>query len=119
MSAYIRPKIPGASVFFTVALVDRGASLLVEEIALLRQAVRTTKAKRPVGIDAWVVLPDHMHAVWTLPEGDADFPGRWREIKGQFSMALGRAGRAPTHVPQNPYGAVGGRVSGDLGGVGG
>jgi putative transposase len=56
-----------------------------------------------------VVLSDHMNCVWTLPEGDADSSGRWREIKGQFSMALRRTGRAPTHAPENPHGARGGR----------
>ncbi len=105
MSNYIRPRVPGATVFFTVTLAARGSDLLVREVETLRRAVRVTRAKRPFAIDAWVVLPDHMHAVWTLPEGDADFSGRWREIKGQFSMALRRSGRAP----QNPYGAVGGR----------
>jgi putative transposase len=110
MSRYIRPKVPGAVVFFTVNLVDRGADTLVRHVNVLRQAVAVTHAKRPFGIDAWVVLPNHMHCVWTLPEGDADFSGRWREIKGQFSMALRRSGRAPTRVPENPYGAVGGRV---------
>lgn len=88
MSQYIRPRVPGAVVFFTVALVDRGADTLVRHVDVLRQAVAVTKAKRPFGIDAWVVLPDHMHCVWTLPEGDADFSGRWREIKGQFTRSL-------------------------------
>jgi putative transposase len=115
MSRYIRPKVPGASVFFTVALADRRAQTLVKHVDVLREAVRVTKAKRPFQIDAWVVLPDHMHAVWTLPEGDADFSGRWREIKGQFTMALRRSGRAPTRdaltdPAHNPYGAIGGRV---------
>lgn len=109
MSRYTRPKHPGASVFFTVALADRGADVLVREIALLRGAVQVTRAKRPFRIDAWVVLPDHMHCVWTLPEGDADYSGRWREIKGQFSMALGRSGRAPTPMLGNKYGVVAGR----------
>ena len=113
MSRYTRPVVPGACVFFTVALVDRGADTLMRHVDVLREAVRMTRAKRPFGIDAWVVLPDHMHCVWTLPEGDADYSGRWREIKGQFSMAVRRSGRAPTLLPpiapQNPYGAVGGR----------
>ena len=114
MSRYIRPKIPGASVFLTVILVDRGADTLVRQIEVLRQAVRVTRAKRPFGIDAWVVLPDHMHCVWTLPEGDADFSGRMAEIKGQFTRAVRRSGAAPT-LPaqnqktsiQNPFGAIG------------
>ena len=118
MSRYIRPKSPGASVFLTVILVDRGADTLVRQIEVLRQAVRVTRAKRPFGIDAWVVLPDHMHCVWTLPEGDADFSGRMAEIKGQFTRAVRRSGPAPTLLPtqnqktsiQNPYGAIGGRV---------
>jgi len=110
MSRYLRPSVAGASIFFTMALVDRRSQLLVGEVEVLRQAVAVTKAKRPFRIDAWVVLPDHMHCVWALPEGDADFSGRWREIKGQFSMALRRSGRAPTHVPENPYGARGGRT---------
>lgn len=109
MSCYIRPKVPGACVFFTVNLVDRGADTLVRHVEVLRQAVAITRAKRPFGIDAWVVLPDHMHCVWTLPEGDADFSGRWRELKGRFSMALRRSGRAPTPTGENQYGARGGR----------
>jgi REP element-mobilizing transposase RayT len=109
MSRYIRPKVPGASVFFTVNLVDRRSDTLVRHVGMLREAVAVTKAKRPFGIDAWVVLSDHMNCVWTLPEGDADSSGRWREIKGQFSMALRRTGRALTHAPENPHGARGGR----------
>ncbi len=45
-------------------------------------------ARSPFHIDAWVVLPDHMHCVWTLPDGDADFPGRWRAIRTAFSKSL-------------------------------
>ena len=122
MSAYIRPKVPGASVFFTVALAHRGADTLVRHIEELRQAVQVTKAKRPFRIDAWVVMPDHMHCVWTLPDGDANFSGRMGEIKGQFSRAIRRSGPAPTLLPtlatQNPYGAIGGRVRVGEGGFG-
>ena len=46
------------------------------------------RARAPFHIDAWVVLPDHMHCLWTLPEGDADFPGRWQAIKTEFSKSL-------------------------------
>jgi putative transposase len=109
MSAYIRPNVPGACVFFTVNLVDRGADTLVRHVEVLRQAVAMTRAKRPFRIDAWVVLPDHMHCVWTLPEGDSDFSGRMGEIKGQFTRALRRSGPAPTLPPRNSYGARGGR----------
>ncbi|MDF0599187.1 transposase [Psychromarinibacter sp. C21-152] len=88
MSRYIRPNAPGATIFFSVALADRGTDLLVTEIARLRDAVRTTRAERPFRIDAWVVLPDHLHCVWTLPDGDRDFPTRWRLIKSRFSAGL-------------------------------
>ena len=88
MSRYTRPRQPGASVFFTVALADRGAQTLVEHVEALRGAVRMTKAERPFEIEAWVVLPDHMHCVWTLPEGDADYSVRMAAIKARFTRAL-------------------------------
>lgn len=78
----------GGTYFFTVNLQDRSQSLLVDNIDILRAAVRSVKTRRPFTIDAWVVLPDHLHAVWTLPEGDADYSSRWREIKKYFSKFL-------------------------------
>lgn len=88
MSSYIRPKVTGASVFFTVALAHRGSDLLVREISALREAVRETRAERPFVVDAWVVLPDHLHAVWTLPAGDREYGIRWGAIKARFVRAL-------------------------------
>lgn len=108
MSRYLRPKQPGASVFFTVALANRSAQTLVERVEVLRQAVRETRAERPFRIEAWVVLPDHFHAIWTLPEGDADFSTRMAAIKARFTRDLRRSGFSPT-PPSNPYGARGGR----------
>ncbi len=95
MPRYLRPRAPGATIFFTVALARRGEDRLVREVARLRAAVAATRAERWFGIDAWVVLPDHLHCVWTLPEGDADFSGRWGAIKARFSMSMGRAGFTP------------------------
>ncbi len=95
MSNYRRPKIPGASIFFTVALADRNSDLLSREIDVLRAAVRTTRQERPFGIDAWVVLPDHMHCIWTMPPGDAEYSVRWGAIKARFSIAVRRAGFTP------------------------
>jgi putative transposase len=109
MSKYIRPKRPGAALFFTVALADRGAQTLVEHVAVLREAVRVTKVERPFRIEAWVVLPDHMHCVWTLPEGDAEYSVRMAAIKARFTSGLRRSGFRPT-PPQNSCGAQGGRV---------
>lgn len=102
MSVYIRPKVSGACVFFTVALADRGSRVLVNEITRLREAVAMVRAERPFVVEAWVVLPDHMHAVWTLPEGDSDFSVRWGAIKARFTMGLRREGCRPGFSPALP-----------------
>ena len=93
MSQYIRARVPGATFFFTVNLADRASSALVEDVEVLRAAVTEVRRARPFHIDAMVVLPDHVHAVWTLPEGDSDFSARWREIKTAFTKRSGRVGR--------------------------
>ena len=80
----------------------RRADMLTREIVTLRHAVRTTRADRPFHINAWVVLPDHMHCVWTLPEGDTDYSTRMGAIKARFSMALRRSGLTPTLPTANP-----------------
>ncbi len=85
MSVYRRNYVVGGTYFFTVNLLDRKKTLLVDYVDSLRESVAKVRRKRPFHIDAWVVLPDHMHAVWTLPEGDADYSGRWREIKKAFN----------------------------------
>ena len=88
MPDYRRNRVPGGTFFFTVNLLDRRSNLLVARIDALREAVRQARARAPFHIDAWVVLPDHMHCLWTLPEGDANFPGRWRAIKTAFAKSL-------------------------------
>ena len=95
MSCYRRLRIPGASVFFTVNLQDRSSDLLVRQVDYLRRAVRQTRAEHPFEINAWVVMPDHIHAVWTLPRGDTDYSMRWGAIKARFTMSLRRAGFSP------------------------
>ena len=93
MVDYRRNRVPGGTYFFTVNLLDRRSCLLVEHIDWLREAVRAVKCRRPFEIDAWVVLPDHLHAVWTLPEGDSDYSGRWRSIKIAFAKGLPKTER--------------------------
>jgi putative transposase len=88
MSDYRRNRVPGGTYFFTVNLRDRSSNLLVAQITALRHAVRQVVAKSPFHIDAWVVLPDHMHCLWTLPDNDIDYSNRWRLIKAAFSRAL-------------------------------
>ena len=104
MSNYIRPKSPGATIFFTVNLADRSSDLLTREIATLRKAVAATRSERPFGIDAWVVLPDHMHCVWSLPDDDADFSMRWSVIKARFSYALDDHPRRRSHIARREKG---------------
>jgi len=88
MVFYRRNLVPGGTYFFTVPLADRRSDWLVCYVNLLRQAFRLARRKRPFKIDAVVVLPDHMHCIWTLPPGDVDYSHRWRLIKGTFSRAL-------------------------------
>jgi putative transposase len=88
MTNYRRNRIAGGSYFFTVNLADRASSLLVDHIDLSRHAIRYTRERHPFTIDAMVVLPDHLHAVWTLPIDDADYAMRWRLIKTMFSRGV-------------------------------
>ena len=88
MTGYRRNFIAGGGFFFTVNLAERRLQLLTQHIDELRNAFRETRRRHPFTIDAMVVLPDHLHAVWTLPEGDADFATRWRLIKSAFSSSL-------------------------------
>ena len=89
MPNYRRARVRGATFFFTVVLAERDSSLLTERIEDLRRAYVATTATMPVHCDAMVVLPDHMHAVWTLPQGDGNYSERWRKIKFRFSRAVG------------------------------
>ncbi len=90
---YRRSNIGGGTYFFTVNLAERSRSLLVDHIDTLREAIRFVKERHPFHIDAMVVLPDHVHAVWTLPYGDADYPTRWMLIKAGFSRRLPKGER--------------------------
>jgi putative transposase len=90
---YRRSFFPGGTYFFTVALRDRGADYLIRDIHLLREVFRSVRRAHPFQFDAIVLLPDHLHCIWTLPEGDSNYPNRWRLIKGGFSRALAKTGR--------------------------
>ena len=89
MPDYLRQWPPGGTFFFTVNLLERGDNdLLVRHVDALHEAVRRARADRPFAIVAWVVLPDHMHCIWTLPPGDVDHPSRWKAIKIAFSKSM-------------------------------
>lgn len=83
---YRRAKIPGGTYFFTVVTHQRQNILTIpDNVALLRKAFRYAMKNHPFTIDAAVILPDHLHCLWTLPENDHDFSTRWRLIKSFFS----------------------------------
>ncbi len=86
MTDYRRLYVPGATYFFTVVTEGRHP-LLASEAAIdrLRDSFRYAMEHRPFRFDAVVVLPDHLHAIWTLPTGDDDFSERWRLVKYRFS----------------------------------
>ena len=88
MTAYLRLRIPGATYFFTVCLEDRTSTALIDHIDALRHAYAVTVREMPVTCRAMVILPDHLHAIWTLPPDDSDFSERWRRIKARFSNQI-------------------------------
>ena len=92
MPDYRRARTPGGCYFFTVTLQHRRRDLLTRHIGHLYAAIGRVLARHPLTTEAFVVLPDHLHALWRLPEGDADYPTRWALIKGAFSRSL-----APDH----------------------
>ena len=92
MSNYRRSRVPGGTWFFALTLADRHSRLLVDEIALLRRAYGQTQRSRSFRTHAICILPDHLHAIWSLPEGDADFAGRCSLLKAP----------SPANSPQPP-----------------
>jgi putative transposase len=93
MPQYIRALVPGGTFFFTVALLERRRRLLTENIDKLREVFDAARRRRPFIIEAIVILPEHLHCIWTLPEGDADFSTRWHDIKARFASQISRGER--------------------------
>jgi len=102
MPRYVRAK--GSVLFFTVVLADRSSNLLVNQIDRLRRVYRTVQQRRPFETIAICVLPDHIHAVWTMPEGDADFSTRWSLIKTGFSRGLDPRPRSASKIGKREKG---------------
>jgi putative transposase len=92
MVRYRRNFVPGGSYFFTVTLADRRSSALVDHIDALRGAFRAGRRERPFTIDAIVILPDHLHSIFTLPPGDAGFLGALAADQGTFQQSYDRGG---------------------------
>jgi putative transposase len=92
MPRYRREHVPGGTFFFTVNLLERRRRLLVDHVDALRASFRAARHAQPFEVIAIVILPDHLHCLWRLPEGDGDNAGRWARIKSGFllSSACGR-----------------------------
>ncbi len=119
MSNYRRAQTPGGSYFFTVVTYRRQALLLHPESRhILRQVIRRVRKEYPFVIDAWVLLPEHMHCIWTLPPGDRVFSKRWassrpnfpRQPRGCYGVKRGSMHRRPS-IGKAPCG------SGDFGSI--
>lgn len=98
MPEYRRAKFKGNVFFFTVVLADRSSNLLVEHVDRLRKVYRTARERRPFDTVAICILPDHIHAVWALPDGDNDFATRWSLIKSGFSRGLDAQPRSESKI---------------------
>ena len=103
MVRYRRNFVAGGTYFFTATLADRRSSALIDHIDALRAAMRATRHTHSFTIDGIVVLPDHLHIVMTLPDGDADYSNRWHLIKRQFTGAVAKAG---VPVARHPNGEL-------------
>jgi putative transposase len=89
MSHYIRARVEGGTYFFTGVTHERRRFLTsAPSRSGLRRAIAPARKNHPFHIDAWVLLPDHFHCIWTLPAGDADYSTRWNIIKAGFSSRM-------------------------------
>jgi len=104
MRRYIRDDTSGATYFFTLALEDRSARWLVDHIVELRTCLSEVKRRHPFEIDAMVVLPEHLHALWTLPPEDGDFSMRWMLLKQSFTRRLQTNGALDEHTGRSRAG---------------
>ena len=100
MPNYRRADIPGTSYFFTVVSHRRRPILCDESVRhALRQAITTVKTKHSFDIDAWVLLPDHLHCIWRLPENDHAYLVRWSMIKRLVTQSLADVGNGAHGAP--------------------
>src|ERR1044072_3547109 len=105
MSRYRRAHVPGGTFFFTVTLADRSSDALTRHIDRLRRIYGSVQQQRPFETVAICILPDHLHAIWSLPAGDADFAMRWNLIKSGFWRGLpALASRAPSKIGKREKG---------------
>jgi putative transposase len=109
LSWYRRVRQPGGAYFFTLVTHERRPLFAEERCrALLRTAIDEARKRRPFAIEAICLLPDHLHAIWKLPDGDSDYSTRWAQIKGRFSHDWLAAGDAMGESPGGGAARVGG-----------
>jgi putative transposase len=104
MPNYRRTKIAGGTFFFTVTLADRSSDLLIRHIERLRRVYHSIQESHPFETIAICILPDHLHAIWSLPRNDADFAVRWNLIKSGFSRGLPAASRSSSKTAKREKG---------------
>jgi len=98
MATFRRAIVPGATYFFTVNTHQRMKVLINAPFSLaLKNALRQVNSEHPFTIDAFVLLPDHLHCIWTLPPGDANYALRWNLIKRLVSQATQHLVEVPTN----------------------
>jgi len=86
MSEYRRLYQPGGSYFFTIVTHQRAKILsLPDNLTRIKSAFDKVRGKYPFTMEAFVILPDHVHCIWLMPSGDSNFSLRWRLIKSYFS----------------------------------
>jgi putative transposase len=100
MPQYVRAFVPGGTFFFTATLLERRRRLLTEHIDDLRAVFADARRRRPFVIEAIVVLPDHLHCIWTLPPEDSDFSARRHDIKARFSARIARGSGSQDFSPR-------------------
>ena len=103
MVHYRRSFVPGGTYFFTVTLADRQASLLTDRIDALGAAFRQCRATHPFETIAVAVMPEHLHCVWALPDGDADYSIRWSLIKRAFTRRQYHEGPTPARAKRGVW----------------
>jgi len=104
MSEYRRSNIAGGTYFFTVVTAKRNPVLTEANVRYaLRVAINQVREYQPFKIDAWVLLPDHMHCIWTLPDDDNDYSSRWGKIKRSVSKALSYSGNRDSGLWQRRF----------------
>lgn len=103
MVNYRRNMIAGGTYFFTATLLNRRSSLLLEHISFLKNSVQEVKSRYPFQLKAYVILPDHCHMIWTLPNGDSDYSTRIKQIKASFSKQIACSGVTINKTRHNEY----------------